>query len=169
MQTICLTKPYYLSFYIDFWIRRPASRGRSRFCLWLKTTKSKMRRPVYLFSGHLVGRGKYFELVKLPILVNLSDFVWSEIGWLKKSEMSDLGNKNILLFAHFVQISAPKSYCWAGMPNLPLFTSLAINLFKFSRVAIRIIYTLLFQYFTNFWYKIPQIIFMFRKSFSIFV
>jgi hypothetical protein len=29
------------------WFERVVSRGRSRFCLWLKATKSKMRSPVY--------------------------------------------------------------------------------------------------------------------------
>ena len=33
----------------------------------------------YLFLGHLVGRGKCFESVKFLIIVNHSDFVWSEI------------------------------------------------------------------------------------------
>ena len=32
--------------------------------------------------------------------------------------MSGFGNKNVHKFAHFILISAPKSYCWAGMPNL---------------------------------------------------
>jgi len=42
-----------------------------------------MSNPIFyvnvILQGRLVGRGKYFELVKLPIIVNLSDFVRSEV------------------------------------------------------------------------------------------
>ena len=40
---------------------------------------SRVIRRAYLLTGHLVGRGKYFGLAKWLNLVNLSNFVRSEV------------------------------------------------------------------------------------------
>ena len=84
--------------------------------IWLNINYSLADSSILV--GLLLGRGKYSRFVKSLILVNSSDFVRSEVCRVKKSEMYDFGNKNVLLFALFVLIFTPTSYCWASMPNL---------------------------------------------------
>jgi len=61
-------------------------------------------------------RGQKPEAIQL-----LPIYKGRKLDELKKSEMSDFGNKNVRSFALFVPIIALKSYCWASMPNLQTF------------------------------------------------
>ena len=81
-------------------------------CIFLSSLRCYLFQDIWAEGFYVIARAKARSNPAF------GDLLRSKFDRVKKSEMSGFCNKNVRLFALFVLIFAPESYCWASMPNL---------------------------------------------------